>query len=370
LRIKDFAIERYFARYEFSAEYLLSSSDCDGFPLKYVLDLASAEERESWDGLKLGYTETRGSPALRDAIAKHYKTISPDNVLVSSPGEANFSLMNILLEKGDDIICMSPMYQSLYQVAEDLGCTISFWKPEKENNWYYDPARLRKLITKRTKLIVVNFPHNPTGYIPSRIDWNEIISVARENNLILFSDEMYHDLIYDPKDKLPAACDLYENAVSLWGTAKSFGLAGLRIGWLASRNKEILKKAEAYKDYLSICNSATSEILAAIALNNSNRFIEPNIEKVMTNIEIFRQFQQRNSDLLEFYRPQAGSTAFIKLKTTLTAAQYAALLVKETGIMLLPSETFDYGTQHVRIGFGRANLHETLNVWEKFHNQH
>jgi aspartate/methionine/tyrosine aminotransferase len=366
-KIKDFAIERYFARYEFSTEYLLSSSDCDGFPLKYVLDLASEEEISSWHNLKLGYTETTGSPALRKAISKHYKTISPENVLVSSPGEANFALMNVLLQSGDNVICMSPMYQSLYQVAESLGCTISFWEPEPGTDWYYSPSELRKLITKRTKLIIVNFPHNPTGYMPAINDWNEIIEIARENDLVLFSDEMYRSLIYDTKDEIPAACDLYENAVSLWGMAKSFGLAGLRIGWLASRNEKILKKVEAFKDYLSICNSATSEILAAVALNNSGSFIAPNIEKVKSNIEIFRQFQLRNSDLLEFYQPKGGSVAFIKLKTKIPALQYAKELIQKTGIMLLPSEIFEYGTSHVRIGFGRANLPEVLTVWEKFH---
>jgi aspartate/methionine/tyrosine aminotransferase len=198
-------------------------------------------------------------------------------------------------------------------------------------------------------------------------DWNEIIKTARENDLVLFSDEMFRSLIYDTKDEIPAACDLYENAVSLWGMAKSFGLAGLRIGWLASRNKEILKKVEAFKDYLSICNSATSEILAAITLNNSMSFIAPNIEKIKSNIEAFRQFQLRNSDLLEFYQPKAGSVAFIKVKSKLTALQYAQELVQKTGIMLLPSEMFGYGTSHVRIGFGRANLPEILTVLEKFH---
>lgn len=369
MKIKDFAIERYFAKHEFTAKYLLSSSDSDGFPMQYVLDLASAEERKSWDDLKLGYTETKGAPMLRNAIARQYETIEPDNVLVLSPGEANFSLMNVLLDKGDDIIVMSPIYQSLYQVAESIGCSISFWEPELANPWYYDPSRLQKLITKRTKLIIVNFPHNPTGYLPSAGDWNAIISIARENGLVLFSDEMYRSLVYDPKDEISAACDLYENAVSLWGMAKSFGLAGLRIGWLASRNNDILGKVEAFKDYLTICNSATSEILATIALNNSEQFTGPNIKKIKSNIENFRQFQGRNSDLVEFYPPKAGSTGFVRLKTGSTALQYADRLVREADIMLLPSETFHYGEHHARIGFGRANLPEILTMWEQFHHK-
>lgn len=132
MKIKDFAVERYFAKYEFTTQYMLSSSDCDGYSMKYVLDLASANEKKSWENLKLGYTETLGSESLRKAIKQHYKTIELDEMVVSSPGEANFILMNIMLHKGDNVICMSPMYQSLYQVAKELESSISFWKPTEE----------------------------------------------------------------------------------------------------------------------------------------------------------------------------------------------------------------------------------------------
>lgn len=153
MKIKDFAVERYFAKYEFSAKYMLSSSDCDGFEMKYVLDLASNKEKESWENLKLGYTETLGSEPLREAINNHYQTIKMDEIIVSSPGEANFILMNVLLNKGDNVICMSPMYQSLYQVAKELGCSISYWKPiESSGKWEYDSSELKKLIQPNTKL--------------------------------------------------------------------------------------------------------------------------------------------------------------------------------------------------------------------------
>ncbi|SHI02984.1 Aspartate/methionine/tyrosine aminotransferase [Chryseolinea serpens] len=367
MKIKDFAIERYFSEHEFTAKYLLSASDPDGFSLQYVLDLASQKEKESWANLRLGYTETRGAPALRKAIAGHYAAMTPDEVLVSSPGEANFCLMNVLLERGDEVICMTPAYQSLYQIAESIGARLSFWKPEESNGWYFDPAQLKELVSTRTKLIIVNFPHNPTGFSPSSEDWNEIINIARHRNVVLLSDEMYHGLIYDPKDQIPAACDLYENAVSLWGMAKSFGLAGLRLGWLSSKNAALLSRIEAFKDYLTICNSATSEILATIALNNSDHFIQANIRKIKTNIEAFKQFQERNPELLDFHIPKSGSTAFVRLKIPSPAFEYAERLVQKTGIMMLPSEKFDYGGQHARIGFGRQNLPEILKTWEQFH---
>ncbi len=367
MKIKDFAVERYFAKYEFSAKYLMSSSDSDGFSMQYVLDLSSDEERASWDHLKLGYTETRGSEPLREAIQQHYQTINLDEIIVSSPGEANFILMNVLLSKGDEVICMAPMYQSLYQVAKDLGCSLSFWKPvEESGHWTYQPSDLKKLITDKTKLIVVNFPHNPTGFCPSMDDYMEIISIARAHGITIFSDEMYRFLSHGSKETLPSMCDVYENSVSLWGAAKTFGLAGLRLGWLTSKNKSLLQKVENFKDYLSICNSATSEILATIGLNNMEHFVKPNLKKITSNINLFSEFHEKHQSFFDFSKPSYGSTAFIKLHIPETTYEFAEKLVKETGIMLLPAETFEYGTSHARIGFGRENFPEVLRIFEGY----
>ncbi len=367
MRLKDFAVERYFAKYEFTAKYMLSSSDCDGYSMNYVLNLASQAEKERWHNLKLGYTETVGSEQLRHAIKQHFSTIGMNEIVVSSPGEANFALMNVLLEAGDNVICMSPVYQSLYQVATDLGCTLSFWTPEIiHEKWYYNPSDLQKLITSKTKLIVINFPHNPTGFSPHIDDFKAIIDMARQNGITIFSDEMYRFLHHNTQDILPSACDLYENAVSLWGAAKTFGLAGLRLGWLTSKNTNILKRVESFKDYLSICNNAPSEVLATIALNNLDKFVTPNVEKIKSNTLLFENFHKKHAHLFTFYKPNSGSTAFIKLNIHETAMEFAEKLVKDTGIMLLPSETFHYGTSHARIGFGRENMKEILEILDDY----
>ena len=367
MNIKEFAVERYFAKYEFKTKYLLSSSDCDGYSMEYVLNLASDEEKERWNHLKLGYTETRGSLELRTAIKQHYQTIELDEIVVSSPGEANFILMNVLLKQGDHVICMSPMYQSLYEIAKSLGCEVSCWQTDQsKENWHYDPGQLEKLITPSTKLIVINFPHNPTGFIPDQEDYKKIIEIAKKHNIILFSDEMYRFLNHSPEQDLPSACDLYENAISLWGTAKTFGLAGLRLGWLTSKNKEILQKVENFKDYLSICNSATSEILATIALNNMDKFVAPNLLKIKRNLALFEQFHLSHAHYFDFQKPVGGSTAFIKLKIDESSLEFAERLVKDTGIMLLPAETFEYGDKHARVGFGRENFPEILEIFGEY----
>jgi len=366
MRIKDFAVERYFAKYEFTAKYLLSSSDCDGYGMDYVLGLASDSEKQLWENLKLGYTETVGSEFLRVAIKQHYETIQLDEILVASPGEANFILMNVLLNAGDHVICMTPMYQSLYQVAKDIGCNITYWEPTIEHGrWYYNPSDLKNLIQDNTKLIIVNFPHNPTGFSPSVDEFKYIVELARQSGIAIFSDEMYRFLNHGC-NTLPSASDLYENAISLWGTAKTFGLAGLRLGWLTSKNKQLLRKVESFKDYLSICSSAPSEVLGTIALNHMESFVEPNLAKIKANISIFEQFHNRNAELFDFPKPVSGSTAFIKMNIKESTMDFAERLVKETGIMILPSELFEYGNSHTRIGFGRKNMPDILSILEDY----
>ena len=369
MKLKDFAIERYFAKYEFSAKYMLSSSDCDGFSMAEVLSLASETEKKDWLNLKLGYTETRGSIPLRKAIQKHYQNIELDEILVTSPGEANFVLMNVLLSKGDEVVCMAPMYQSLYQIAKDIGCTLKLWEPrESDGVWTYSMAEFEDLVSKNTQLVIVNFPHNPTGFSPNLEQCEMLIDVCRNNDVYVFSDEMYRFLDHRPGPCLPSMSDLYEKSISLWGTSKTFGLAGVRIGWLTSKDKAFLQKVENFKDYLSICSSAPSEILATIALNNLDYFLKRNLNKIQQNIALFSNFQNKYSHLFDFAPPSTSSTAFIKLHLNDSAEDFAQKLVEETGIMILPSEAFEYGNSHARIGFGRENFPEVLAVLEDFLN--
>ncbi len=383
MKVQPFKLERYFDKYEFKTQYLLSSSDCDGYSLDYVVSCANEDERKLWDNLKLGYTESQGSPLLRKTIAKQYRNIGESDVLVLSPGEANFILMNVVLEPGDHVICMSPAYQSLYQVALDIGATVSFWTPENDGSlnrngvttpatwqgvegWHYDTKDLQGLVRPNTKLIIVNFPHNPTGFLPTRAEVDQIVGIAKKNNIVLFADEMYSRMAQDPADEIPSLCDLYDNAVSLWGMAKSFGLAGLRIGWIATRNNDLLKSMLSFKDYLTICNNSMSEVLAMIALNHQEKFIAPNVEKIKRNIAAFGEFVNKHGKMIEFRKPIAGSTSFIKLNVRKNALDYCEQMVKESGIMLLPSEMFDYGISHARIGLGRENMPAVLARWDEY----
>lgn len=365
MKIHDFKLERYFAQYEFSVKYLLSSSDCDGFELTYILDQASKKELELWDKLQLGYTDSKGHPLLRESILQYYDLEDIHQVVVSSPGELNFISMNILVNPGDHVICVAPAYQSLYEIVRSLGGELSFWKPNPEN-WEFEVEALAPLIQDNTKLIVLNFPHNPTGAYLTRTQLEAIVALSRKHDITIFSDEMYNKLLPGGTPPLPPVCDLYEKGISLWGTSKSFGLAGLRTGWLVCQNRSFLDKVVAFKDYLSICTSAPSEVLSLIALNHIEAFLEPNLQKIERNIAYFKEFMGTTDIIPSFIPPKAGSTAFVPLNIESTALEFSNQLVKETSIMTLPAEMFEYEGKYIRVGFGRENFPEALQLFADY----
>lgn len=369
MNIKPFKLEKYFAKYEFSAKYLLCSSDCDGLAQSEVLSLADEETRKLWDNLKLGYTESLGLPQLRQEVAKLYQGINPENVLIITPEEGIFITLNTILQSGDHIICTFPGYQSLYEIAQGLGCEITKWQPDEGNGWRFDPEFLIQNIKPNTKMVVLNFPHNPTGYLASKEDFERTIEIAKEHNLYIFSDEMYRFLEYNSDNRLPSACEIYNKAISLFGMSKTFGMAGVRLGWVITKNAEIYQKMAVFKDYTTICSSAPSEILSLIALRAKDKIIQKHLKRIDNNLKLADTFFKKHHDLFNWIRPKAGTTAFPKLNTGEDSYKFCEELIKETGIMLLPSAIYNFDNKHFRIGFGRENFPEVLAEFEKYINK-
>jgi len=365
MQLPDFKLERYFAKYEFNTKYLLCSSDCEAMSIADLLAFepdAAEKFQQTW----LGYTESQGSPTLRKEICGLYETIQPENVLVhTGAGEAIFLFMHAMLNAGDHVVVHSPGYQSLAEVARGIGCEISPWLAREENNWALELDELPKLIRKNTKLIVVNTPHNPTGYLMPRSDHEFLVRFARNNNLLLFSDEVYRESEYDSATRLPAGCDLGEHVTSLGVTSKTYGLAGLRIGWVATRNKSVYQKMAALKDYTTICNSAPSEFLAEVAMRHRQKLAGRNLDIIKSNLVVIDDFMQRRADLFSWVRPRAGSMAFPRLLKG-DVDTFCDELVREAGVMLLPGTTYDDTANHFRLGLGRQNLPEAVARLEEF----
>jgi aspartate/methionine/tyrosine aminotransferase len=366
MKLKPFKLERYFAKYEFSVKYLLSSSDCDGLVQGELLELADSETRQMWDKLALGYTESLGHPLLREEVASLYQGVSADDCLIVAPEEGIFIALNTILNKGDHIICAFPGYQSLYEIAEGLGCEVTKWEPEEENGWRFNPDFLEQNIRSNTKLVIVNFPHNPTGHLASKEDFQRIINLVKKHNLYLFSDEMYRFLEFDSADRLPSACEVYDKAISLFGMSKTFGMAGARIGWVVTQDKDLYKKMATFKDYTTICSSAPSEILSIIALRAKDKIVSNHLARIKRNLGLLDSFFEEFKDKFEWTRPRAGTIGFPKLKGNADSLEFCQDVVEKANIMLLPSTVYDYDNKHFRLGFGRENMPEALEKFKEY----
>jgi aspartate/methionine/tyrosine aminotransferase len=363
MRIAPFAIERYFARYEFDLPYLLSSSDCESLTLAETLAMADEECRALWDGLTLGYTESPGLALLREEIAGMYESVAPEQVIEVVPEEGIFLALQAILEPGDHVVAAFPAYQSLYAVAESIGCEVSRWEPDEAAGWRFDVADLRRLVRPSTRLVVLNAPHNPTGFLPTRQEFAAVADIAREAGAWFFSDEMYRCLERDPSKRLPSAVDLYERAVSLSGMSKAFSMPGVRVGWLASRDDGLMARIAELKDYTTICAAAPSEVLALIGLRNREAIASRNVGIVERNLAAIEALVARRRDVFGWSSPAAGSIGLLGVRVPEGATIMCERAAAEAGVMLLPSTVFSYGDAHVRLGFGREAFAEGLAVF-------
>ena len=372
MKIADFELERYFARWEFSVRHQMCASDVEGYPMAELLNLADDEARGLWDGLRLGYTESSGHPLLRAGIAGLYDSLEADDVLVfSGAEEAIFCLLNVVLGPGDHAIVTWPGYQSLYETGLAAGAEITKHELREAEDWRLDVDRIRASVRPNTRLIVVNAPHNPSGMLPSQAEWRALIELCAETGLRLFSDEVYRFLEYDATDRLPTGADALSDGVSLGVMSKSFAMAGLRIGWLASRDRDLLARCAAFKDYTTICPSAPAELLALIGLRAKATVLERSRSIIAANLAVLDRFFADRPDLLSWVRPRAGSVGFPRLTlegrfTGWDADRFAAELVEAEGVLLLPGSTFGQPGNHLRLGFGRLDLPEALAGLERF----
>jgi aspartate/methionine/tyrosine aminotransferase len=361
MRIADFALERYFARWEFAVRHVLSASDVEGWPMAELLDLADDETRAMWDGLRLGYTESTGHPLLRREIAGLYEGLETEDILVfAGAEEAIFCLAGTLVGPGDHVIVTWPGYQSLYEVARSAGAQVALHALRESDGWSLDVPRLRRAIRPNTRLVVVNAPHNPTGMLPTRDEWRELVDACAEASAYLLADEVYRHLEVDEADRLPAGADCLERGISLGVMSKSFALAGLRIGWLATRDRAVLERCAAMKDYTTICSSAPSEILALIGLRAREAVLARSRAICAANLARLDAFFAQRSDDITWVRPRGGSIGFPRLLRGGPIDRFAEDLVRAEGVLLLPGSVFGFAGDHFRIGFGRTDLLEGL----------
>lgn len=367
MRINDFKLECFFAQYEFTAPHLLAQSDCETLSTRDLLAFEPGAEQGYLD-LRLGYTETWGDPELRDLVAGLYQGMERKNVLVfHGAQEAIFAYMNVMLEPGDHMVAMFPNYQSAYEVANTVpGCSCSRWQlRDAGDRWELDFDELEALVQPNTKLVAITSPNNPTGYTFTNEQIERLCDFCRERDLYLFADEVYRGTELDGEARVSFA-ERYKKAVALGVLSKSYGLPGLRVGWIASHDTAVLDKCVRLKHYTSICDSAPSEYLAKVALRHGDQILARNTQLIRANKELARQLFAHHPGVLGFKETPAGPVAFHKIDAGMPIDEFCERAVQKTGVLLLPASVYDVEGPYVRMGYGRANVPQSLARFEEF----
>ena len=330
-----------------------------------LVSYADADDRRAWNELRLGYTETWGAPELREAIAATYDNLCAEDVLTFAGAEEGlFAAMQVLLEPHDHAIVVTPNYQAAETVPGSI-CTVSGVPLDAARGWALDVDLIEESVRPNTKVISINFPHNPTGKVIDIETLDRLVSIARPRGIYLFSDEVYRLLERDPSLRIPQVADIYERGLSLNVMSKAYGLPGLRIGWIATRDRDVLGRLEKAKHYLSICNSAPSELLAVIALKARDRILERNLAIIDDNLELFGEFFDQQRNLFEWQVPDGGCIGYPRYLGEDGVEAFCRGLVEEAGVLLLPASIYqsaltDTPDDRFRIGFGRLNTAEGL----------
>lgn len=363
--LPDFKLETYLAKWEFTARYHMTASDMESMSVAELLALGSPEDRAAFDQLRLGYIETLGTPPLRAAIADTYAGLAPEDILAFAGAEEGiFCAMHALLDKDSHAVIVTPNYQSSETLPLSICATTGVALREREN-WALDIDELHVALKPYTKLVLINFPHNPTGKVIDRATFDALVTLCRERGLYLFSDEVYRGLERRPELQLPQVAEVYERGISLNVMSKAYGLPGLRVGWIAARDRALLCRMERIKHYLSICNAGPSEHLAVIALKARERIVGRNLALIERNLEDVNTFFAEFPDLFDWQLPDGGCIGFPRYKGKDGVESFCKRLAEEIGVVLLPSSIYQSAltptpTDRFRIGFGRSYVPEGI----------
>ncbi|MEL7012428.1 MAG: pyridoxal phosphate-dependent aminotransferase [Pseudomonadota bacterium] len=367
--LPDFRLETHFAKWEFSARYHMTASDAESMSLPELLAYAMPEDREAFETMWLGYTETFGAPDLREAIAATYAAQSADNILCfAGASEGIFAANTVLLEKDSHAIVVTPNYQSHESLPLAI-CEATGVPLDPNDNWSLDIDRVADAIRPNTKLLTINFPHNPTGTILPKDRYDALIELCRKRGIWILHDEIFNGLGPSDAQHLPFIADVYERGLSLGVMSKSYGLPGLRIGWIACQDKEVLSQMERLKHYLSICNSGPSERLSIIALKAREKILARNNALIDENLPKWDAFFSRFPELFDWSRPDGSCMAFPRYLGPDGVEAFCTSLVEQSGVLLLPSTIYsselgETPIDRFRLGFGRKGLEEGLAAME------
>ncbi|PVA09573.1 aminotransferase [Pelagivirga sediminicola] len=369
--MRDFALETHFAKWEFSARHHMTASDAESLSVSELLAMAGQGARDDLMNCWLGYTETRGAPDLRAAIAQTYDACDADDIqCFVGIEEGIYAAMRVMLTPADHAIVIVPNYQAAETLPLEI-CEVTGVALREDDDWALDVDAIKAAMRPNTRLVSINFPNNPTGAIPTRAAFDALVELCRERGVWLFSDEVYRLLELDESKRLPQVADVYERGLSVNVLSKTYGLPGLRVGWIACRDRDMLNRLERYRHYLSICGSAPSERLAVAALSVRDRILERNRGIVRENRRKLDAFFADYPPLFEWHHPDGGCVAYPRYLGADGVEAFCRDIVETEGVLLLPasiyrSELIEAPTDRFRIGMGRKGIDAGLDAMRRF----
>jgi aspartate/methionine/tyrosine aminotransferase len=369
--LPDFRLEVYFSRWEFAAKHVLTASDAQSLSLSELLALGTAEDRAAFERLGLGYAPTWGGDELRQAVANTYEHLEPEHILCYAGAEEALYWLMQEYGPGDHVLLSVPNYQSMESVALATGAQVTGLVLDSDRNWTLDLDAVQRALRPSTRLVAVNFPNNPSGAIPDRATFLALANLCEARGIRLFCDEVHRGLELDATRRLPQAAELSPSAVSLNVMSKSYGLPGLRVGWLATRDRALLERLERRKHYTSICNSVPGEFLAALALKHGDAIQARNRAIIQKNLPLFDAFFAQWPDLFEWQPPQGGCICFPRYQGRDGVEAFCRELVEQEGVFLAPASLFRSElaatpADRFRVGVGRADPAPALAAFGRF----
>ncbi len=338
--------------YEHNVEVNIAETCVKPFTLGEFLEFVGEPDfLEKIKDLQLTYGYVEGLPELKEGLSRFYKNIKPDDIFITHGAiDANFQVFYSLVEPGDTVISIFPTYQQLYSVPESFGAKVKFWRLYEENSWMPDLDELNELVDKKTKLIVINSPNNPTGALLDEKMLRGIAEIAEDANAYVLNDESYRGLYINPEDWVPSIVDISDRAIATNSFSKPLSLTGLRLGWIATSSEEIAKELILHRDYTTISISLLIEKLAALAIDHAEKIYERNLEILRKNFKLLEKWI-KEEPLVDWVPPKAGTVAFLRYDLEIPSEELAIRLIKEKSTFLVPGSCFGI-ENHLRIGYG------------------
>lgn len=368
MKIKEFAVERWMNDYENEGEYNLAETCVDSLTVREILSFEGDpdEEIKKLLDIRLTYGDIYGSDDLRAGISDLYENVKPENITITHGAiGANFLTIYSLVKPGDHVISVLPTYQQMYSIPESLGADVSILRLHWENNFLPDIDELKSMVKDNTSLICINNPNNPTGALMSDDILDAIIEIAEECDAYILCDEVYRGLNHHGSGFAPSIADKYHKGISTGSFSKVFSLAGIRLGWAAA-NSVLTEKMNMLRDYNTISCGMIDDYIAAIAIKNKEKILKRNHSIVRGNIEILDEWMSDNK-YFSYIRPQAGTTALLKMNFDMQSREFCIKLIEKTGVILVPGSCFDM-EGYIRIGYSahRGELIKGLKLMSEF----